>query len=317
MLPKRASPSLLTVLALLGIAAGLVLVPAISTGQAAGPGGPQDYLTFHNDAQRTGWYRAEKTLTPAKVKAGFGLIGSLQVPGKVYAQPLYVTNQPAKDGTTHDLVIIATATDQLYAVDDKTDQLVWHRSFTGGGVRQQSWSDFPGNGPCFDMSPDIGITGTPVVDRALERLFVVVATKEPTGFHLRLHAISLKDGSDVANVGPTEVTDSATNPLVNALFNNQRAALLESKGNVYVALADHCDWNAQVTHGWLLSFSATTLQRTGNLNSTKNNTILGTYFLGSPWMAGFGPAADSGGNVYFTTGNGSFDGLTSFSMSVI
>ncbi|MBV8750897.1 MAG: hypothetical protein JO103_14420 [Candidatus Eremiobacteraeota bacterium] len=275
----------------------------------------KDVLTFHGDNLRTGWFRGETTLTPTNVRASFGPLLTFRFPGKVYAQPLFVSGETVANGTTRDLVLIATAADQLYAVDGTTNALVWKRSFTNPpSVVQQSWVDTN----CMDVNPDVGIVGTPVVDRALDRLFVVVPTRETasgaTTYHLRLHAISLKNGADA--VSPVEVTGQTGSQQVSPLNNFQRAGLLEANGNVYVALASHCDKQTTVTHGWLLAYNATTLAQTGNLlNTTRTNPQ--NYFLGSPWMAGFAPAADAQGNIYFVTGNGPFNGSTSFAMSVM
>lgn len=81
---------------------------------------------------------------------------------------------------------------------------MWQRSFTnpGAGITQQSWSDTG----CRDVNPDVGIVGTPVIDRAKDRLYVVVPTKENGTFHTRLHAISPQNGADT--VTPAEVSAS-------------------------------------------------------------------------------------------------------------
>ena len=300
----------------------LALALAAFAQPAAASPSTQDNLTFHRDNARTGWYRHETALTASNVNAAsFGQIGVLSVVGKVYAQPLYVSGENVR-GRVRDLVIVASATDQLYAYDGATLAPVWHRSFISPPAsRQQLWNDFGGGkASCGDVSPDIGITGTPVVDRALDRLFVVVPTKEGNAFHMRLHAVSLKTGGDV--VAPVEVAATSGTQRVDPLGNFQRAGLLESGGAVYVALASHCDMQTSVTHGWLISYRATTLQQIGNLlNVTKlavsTSPSPPPYYLGSPWMAGFGPAADALGNVYFATGNGAFDGKTSFAMSVL
>jgi suppressor of ftsI len=302
-----------------------VTVNSPSTGGAA-----TDDLTFHQDPLRTGWNQHESTLTTANVASNaFAKLTSLSAPagspafGKVYAQPLYVTNEATSDGKTHNLVVIATSTDQVYAFDDKTYQVVWHRSFLGAGVTQQSWADTG----CYSPGPDVGITGTPVIDRGLDRIYAVVATKENGTFHQRIHAISLRSGAEAVNgsgaeVGPTDVTGTVTMSTggaasVDPLWNLQRPALLESAGNIYVALGSKCDWKDNFVHGWMLAYSASTLAMTGNLFDTSNsNDGSGTY-LASIWSA-YGPAADPQGNVYFSTGNGPNDNdVNSFGMSVV
>jgi len=297
-----------------------VSVNASSTGE------PADNITFHHDTARSGWYSNETTLTTANVaSSSFKLLARLAAPagmpalGKVYAQPLYVGDEATTDGKKHNLIIVATATDQVYAFDETTRAVVWEKNLTNpaAGITPQLATDLPG---CWDINPNIGIVGTPVIDRALDRLYVVVPTKENGAFHLRLHALALLSGNDA--VPPVEVT--ATVPLVtggsasvNAQFNYNRAALLEANGNIYVGLTSHCDFHSNVTHGWMLAFSSSSLSLTGNLiDVTAANTGTNSY-LGSLWGSGFGPAADASGNVYFATGNGPYDGVSDFSMTVL
>jgi len=286
---------------------------------AASSGNASDNLTFHHDNARQGWNRAETVLTPANVGAGtFGRLAYLSASGygKVYAQPLFAGNELV-GGTKHNLVLVATATDQVYAYDDRTLAIVWHRSFTNpaAGISQQTASDID----CFDVNPDIGIVGTPVIDRALDRMFVVVPTKENGAYHMRLHALSLQNGADV--VTPAEVSASVMlagntgTATTSAEHNFNRAALLEASGSIYVALGSHCDAYASTTHGWVLAYSSTSLAPAGTvINSTNGQS---TSYLGVPWMSGYGPAADGAGNVYFSTGNGPWDGVNAFSMSDI
>ncbi len=305
---------------------------AVSVNAPAGNGTSPDNLTFHQNAMRTGWYQAERQLTPANVAAAnFGLLATLAAPaglpafGKVYAQPLYVSGETAGDGSKHNLVVIATSSDQLYAYDDATRAIVWHRDFTNpaGGITQQMWTD----SGCGDVNPNVGIVATPVIDRARDVLYVVVPTKENGNFHLRLHAVSMKTGVEATDVngrqvGPTEVTATYAmaaggTASVDAANNFARSALLEANGNIYVGLSSHCDYKGNTTHGWMLAYSASSLQQTGNMLDITDSNAAGNYFLGSPWMSGFGPSSDAQGNIYFATGNGPFNGTSNLSMSVV
>jgi FtsP/CotA-like multicopper oxidase with cupredoxin domain len=297
---------------------------AVSVNQPSS-GSPADNITFHHDTGRTGWYPNETALTTSSVAGGtFGLLGTLAAPtgmpafGKVYAQPLYVQNQTTSDGKAHNLVIVATATDQVYAFDETTHAVVWETNFTNptAGITQQAWSD----SGCGDVNPDIGIIGTPVIDRTLGRLYAVVATKENGVFHLRLHALALASGADA--VSPVEVTATVAlatggTAVVDPEHNFNRAALLEANGNIYVGLSSHCDFAGNTTHGWMLSYSATTLALTGNMLDTTNANNGDDYYLGTVWQSGFGPAADASGNVFFVTGNGPYNGISNFAMTVI
>jgi FtsP/CotA-like multicopper oxidase with cupredoxin domain len=295
-----------------------VSVNASSTGSAL------DNLTFHQNAARLGWYQNEVALNTTTVaSSSFGLLGKLAAPsgmpafGKVYAQPLFVTNQTVSDGSVHNLIIIATETDQIYAFDETTQAVVWHRDFTGANVTPQSFED----SGCSDVNPVIGITGTPVIDRAQNKLYVVVATKENGNGVLRLHAVSLASGADA--VAPVPISGSvalATGGIaqIDPTFNFNRGALLEANGAVYVALGTHCDDHATTTHGWILAYNPSTLQQVNSIVDTTNaepDTV--GHFLGSPWMGGYGPSADAQGNIYIATGNGAFDGVNNFGDSVL
>ena len=288
------------------------------TVNASSGGSASDVTTFHNNNARQGWSQSETSLTTANVNANtFGERKFLTAAGygKVYAQPLFASNESI-DGSKHNLVLVATATDQVYAYDDRTYAVVWHRSFTNpaAGITQQVWTDL---GTCKDVNPDIGITGTPVIDRSLDRMFVVVPTKENGVFHQRLHAISLQTGADA--VTPVEVSASmelAGNQGVvstDAKHNYNRTALLEANGAIYVGFGSHCDGFQNITHGWLLAYKTSTLAPAGTVfNATDAQA---NNYLAALWMSGYGPAADSSGNVYFATGNGPWNGVSSFGMS--
>jgi FtsP/CotA-like multicopper oxidase with cupredoxin domain len=287
-------------------------------------GAAVDNVTFHQNAARQGWYQAETHLTSATVaSSSFGLLGTLSAPsgmpafGKVYAQPLYASAESI-GGTTHNLVIVSTATDLVYAFDDQTDAVVWARNFTNpsAGITQQLWSDTG----CGDVNPDIGIISTPVIDRARDTMYVVVATKENGVFHLRLHAISLQNGTD--SVAPVEVSASTTLATggvatTNPENNFSRTALLEANNTIYVGLGSHCDYIAGSTHGWIMGFSASNLAPAGSAINITNADPGNGYFLGAIWMSGFGPAADAQGNIYYVTGNGPWNGTTDFGMSLM
>lgn len=302
-----------------------VSVNAVVTGSA------QDNLTFHQNAARQGWYQAETALNTTNVAStSFGLIATLTAPsgmpafGKVYAQPLYVTNETVADGSSHNLVLVATSTDQLYAFDDVKRTVVWHRDFTNAaaGIRQQLSTDTA----CNDVNPNVGIVATPVVDRTLDRMYVAVPTYESGVFHLRLHAVSLKSGLEATGtsgtINPVEISGSATLTTggvatTSPEWNFSRAALLETNGNIYVGLGSHCDFQTGNTHGWLLAYNATTLAAAGNAVNLTDTSDGSFQYLGAVWGGGFGPAADAQGNVYATTGNGAYNGTTNFSMSAI
>ncbi len=276
-------------------------------GPGPGPGGAaaSDVLTWHNDAARTGQNLSETMLTPATVNAtAFGLKGMWAVDGVVDAQPLVVTGVMAA-GSAHDLVIAATEHDTVYAFDAHSGAVLWQQSMLGAG---ETTSDPRG---CGQISPEIGITSTPAIDRTLGphgTVFVVAATKSAGGQYIeRLHALDLASGAERAG-SPVVVQatypgtgDNSAGGIVtfDAASYDERAAVLVAGGAVVTAWGSHCD-NRPYT-GWIMSFDEATLAMRSVLNVTPNGEG------GAFWAAGSGPAADAGGSLYLLAGNGTFD----------
>lgn len=263
-----------------------------------------DVLMHHNDLARTGEMLAETTLTPANVRAAtFGKVAFLPADGKVDAQPLFVTNQSI-GGAVHNVVYVASEHNSVYAYDADTSALLWQVSLNGSG---ETSSD---DHNCQDFTPEIGITSTPVIDRnrgASGVLYVVAMTKDVSGgYHHRLHALDLSTGGEVLG-GPTEI--AATYPgngsgSVNGVLrfdpslHTERAALTLVGDTIYTGWTSHCMAGAYT--GWIMSYSANTLQQRGVLNVTPNGSA------GAVWMAGSGMASD-GTSIFVVDGDGSFD----------
>jgi hypothetical protein len=273
-------------------------------------------LTYHNDNARTGQNTNETILTPAVVgSTNFGKIFGHDVDGYVYAQPLVVTQVNIPGKGTHNVVYIATEHDSVYAFDADNDAganaaPLWQVSFINpaAGVTTASSSDVG----CTDLVPEIGITSTPVIDAATGTIYVEAKTRETTNgvatFYHRLHALDLTTGAEKFG-GPVVVQatvpgsgdgdDGTGHVPFNPLTQMNRSALLLSRGVVYIGCASHCDNGPY--HGWLLGYDAHTLAFSNVFNTTANGG------LGGIWMSGGGPAADTNGNIYLETGNGTFD----------
>lgn len=273
----------------------------------SGPSGPTasalDVLTFHNDNSRTGQDTNETTLTPSNVvSTGFGLIGSMNVDGHVDAEPLYVQGVTI-GGASHNVVYVATENDSLYAFDADNYAQLWHQSLLGTNESTPATSDVYG---CTQVSPQLGITATPVIDLSAGShgtIFAVAMSKDTNGnFHQRLHALDLTTGAEL-NSGPTEIQATYPNSGGQTTFAPQqyeeRAALLLLNGTVYLSWTSHCDDTPYT--GWIMGYSESTLQQTTVIDVTPNGSG------GAIWMAGDGPAADSSGNIYFLDANGTFD----------
>ena len=284
------------------------------------PSTSADILTFQYNLARTGVTSAETILTPANVTAGkFGKKASLPVDGYVYAQPLYVSRLTTATGP-RDVLFVATQHDSVYAFDATTTELLWHDSLLESGeVPVPSEDTLVG-----DISPEIGITGTPVIDRAAELLYVVSKAKRADKTYVqRLHVLRLADGTEapgapvvIAAQLPATSPDSDDGQLsFEALRHNQRAALALIGGRVVIAWASHGD--TEPYHGWLMAYDTTNLAKPPAAFVTTPDGLAGGI-----WMGASGPTADADGNIYVASGNGisgmdSDDTSSNYSLSAL
>jgi uncharacterized protein (TIGR03437 family) len=270
--------------------------------------GQVSVLTYHNDLSRTGQNLNETILTPPKVSSGqFGKLFSAAVDGQVFAQPLYMpgVNIPGKG--LHNVVFIATEHDSVYAFDADRDAAgpLWRASFLNFALGVTA---VPADSlACNVIMPEVGITGTPVIDPATGTLYVVAMTLEQFGqtYVQRLHALDVTTGAEKPG-SPVEIQasmagtgDGNTMVRFNPRFYKQRSGLLLLNGVVYTAWSSHCD--AGNYHGWVIGYDAETLQQVSVYTSTPN------WYAGSFWQGGAAPAADANGNIYVVSGNGTFD----------
>jgi hypothetical protein len=208
-------------------------------------------VTQHNDNGRMGQNISETILTPANVTAaGFGKLFSQTVDGTVHAQPLYVPNVNIPGKGTHNVVYVATEHDSVYAFDADNNggtngAPLWQVSFIdpSHGITTVSSGDVS----CGDFVPEIGITGTPVIDSATGTMYLTAKTKENGRFAQRLHALDITSGAEKFG-GPVLIKatikgsgDGSVNGKIsfNALKEGQRAGLLLQNGQVYVSWSSH------------------------------------------------------------------------------
>jgi Immunoglobulin domain/PQQ-like domain len=266
-----------------------------------------DVITYHYDNGRSGQNLNETILTPANVNATqFGKKGEFTVDGKVDAQPLYLS-QVAINGQMKNVLYVATEHGSVYAFDadsinGATSTVLWKSSTLGSG---ETTSDTRG---CSQVSPEIGITATPVIDRTRNAIYVVAMSKNASGrYFQRLHALNLSTGAELFS-GPQEITatypgtgdnSSGANVIFDPKQYKERPGLLQINGTIYTTWSSHCDIRPYTS--WVMAFSADTLAQTSVLNLTPNGND------GGIWMSGAGPAADTSGNLFFIIGNGTFD----------
>jgi hypothetical protein len=266
-------------------------------------------LTYHNDQARTGQNIDETILTPASVSSGqFGRLFSYAVDGQVYAQPLYLPGVIVPEKGIHNIVYVATEHDSVYAfdADNYLAAPLWHVSFLDAahGVNAASAADLG----CGSIVPEVGITGTPVIDPASGTLYVVAMTEEPggsSGYVQRLHALDVRTGAQRSG-SPVEIQasvpgrgDGNTVVQFKPWLYKQRAGLLLLNGVVYTTWSSHCDSGNY--HGWVIGYDAATLQQSTAYTNTPD------WDAGSIWQGGAAPAADANGNLYVVSANGTFD----------
>jgi uncharacterized protein (TIGR03437 family) len=276
-----------------------------------GLNGQVNVLTYHNDLSRTGQNLNETILTPENLLAGeFGPLFSHPVDGQVYGQPLYMWGLSVPGKGFHNVVFVATEHDSVYAFDADSNTgsnavPLWQSSFLNPAAGITSVP--AANLACKVITPEVGITGTPVIDPNTGTLYVVAMTLEDFGqtYVHRLHALDVATGFERPG-SPIEITASApgtgdgnTTVTFQPWLYKERAGLLLLNGVVYTSWGSHCDSGNY--HGWVIGYDAKTLQQVAVYTSTPN------WEEGSIWQSGAAPAADANGNIYIVTGNGTFD----------
>ena len=289
-----------------GTSASLTHSATLSLTVQAGPlTNAPDVTTYHYNNSRDGLNAQETILTQSNVNSTqFGKIGFYSVDGKVDAQPLYLANIVA-GGQLRNVLYVATEHGSVYAFDADNGTQLWKTSILGTG---ETPSD---NHGCSQITPEIGITSTPVIDRkqgANGTIFIVGMSKDANAaYHQRLHALDITTGAEISGspteIGATYPGTGANSQSGNVIFDPgqyaERAALLLLNGNIYMGWTSHCDIGLYT--GWVMAYSESTLQQTQVLNLTPNGSD------GSIWMSGDGLAADSQGNIYLLDANGTFD----------
>ena len=281
------------------------LVSTLSLAQVA-------VTTYHNDTYRSGANTAETTLNQANVnQQTFGKRLTLPVQGYVYAQPLYVPNLNI-GGKSHNVVFIATEHLQVYAFDADTGQQLWHNNYMGNFSVTSTLPVNSADVSCTDLIPEIGITGTPVIDLNTNTMYLVTKQKllqkliQKVSYQQVVHALDITTGRDkishsiTAKVPGTGKGSNGGYLTFDPLVQSQRPALLLENGEVFISFASHCDLFNY--HGYLMSFDKTSLAPTGVHVTTPDGED------GGYWASGAGPAADSTGDIYFASGNGDYTG---------
>ena len=304
---------------------GLAVAASLATHPASAQ--TADVLKSHNDLANTGQNLRETTLTPALLRSGqFDLLFRVPMDAEVgpnvahnlsgvqiYAQPLYMAGLSLPDGTRHNVLFVATEHDTVYAFDADTGAPLWKRTDIADGLKHQT---FPGNG---DLQPEIGITGTPVIDPTTGTLYLVTLTRTggglaPADFHQKLIALDCATGADkFAPNFPIEIKATSmgtegrpeTGPIpFRPDLANQRCGLVLNNGKIYIAWASFQDKGPY--HGWVMAYDA----RSGTQKAALNISPSVAQYGAGIWQSGGAPSIDDAGNLFISTGNGVFDAPT-------
>ena len=268
----------LTAVAAAGPAGAAASRTAAHAAASSGPAG--DETTGSQNNLRDGWDPNEPALTQAAVGGGqFGQVFKTAVNGQVYAQPLVV-------GHT---VIVATENDWVYGLNATTGAVQWSTS-VGKAYHITS---------CADLTPNIGITSTPVYDPNTGSVYVMAMVKETSGWQFRLIGLDVGTGAITLQ---QPITGSPTNDShisFHPIPQDQRTALLLLNGWVYTAFASHCDHTPYA--GYVSGV---------NVEQTPVKTTLWTDEAGVSedqagiWQSQGGLVSDGAGRIFFTSGNG-------------
>jgi len=271
-----------------------------------------DVLTQHNDNSRTSLNLSETILTTANVnQSTFGRLYSRAVDDQIYAQPLYATGVTVPGKGTHNVVYVATVNNSVYAfdADDATQSALWQVNFNdlANNIRPVFHTDVgQACGNYVDFSGNVGIVGTPVIDKSTNTMYLVARTVEGVNktFVQKLHALDITTGAEkfggpvtiAASVAGTGSGSSGGQVTFNPQTENQRAALTLVNGKVLIAWASHCDTGPY--HGWVMAYNANNLTRAWAFCNTANGNN------GGIWQSGNGMVVDDAGNIFVSCGNG-------------
>jgi hypothetical protein len=258
-------------------------------------------LTWRNDNSRSGVNSKELVLAPGTVNfSSFGKLFSCPIDGYAYAQPLYVPNLTIAGIGTHNVVLVATEKDSIFAFDADASPCLrlWQTSLIPPGSQAIETPNLQIANT--DIVPFVGITGTPVIGGSTPTLYAVAASQTIAAnpaYSVQLHALDLTTvPAAVAPPGVEIAVPAGQSAVFNAMVENQRPALLLDNGTVYVGFGSYGGLGDY--HGWLFAYQADSLVPTGFFDVTPGLT------LGGIWQSGGGPSADANHNVYVATGDG-------------
>jgi hypothetical protein len=272
-------------------------------------------VTTHNYDDSRDNVNPRETKLKASTLTSLHAAISPDLQGLIYTQPLYVSNLVTSKGSKN-VVFVATEENWVYALDGDhiNNPPLWQTNLNNAGETNLPVSQLPGG--CNTIKPEVGVTGTPVVDLTKNLLFVVSAHFNTSTQTLtqRLNVLKLADGTAAATALDIPTALQTIGLKLDPEVQQQRAALaLAHDANqnplIYVAWASYCDMEMYSGKVAAFEFAGTLSALAGfDDEAAGGKPIPGPK--GGIWMSGAAPAvvtnAESQASVFLSTGNGYF-----------
>jgi hypothetical protein len=237
-----------------------------------------NWITYHGDAEATGVDPGSTKLLPSRPAWT-----SPALDGHLYGEPLVA------DGR----VVAATENNTVYVMAADSGMVLWSNHLATPVPSRDL--------PCGDISPEVGITGTPVIDLTRHEIFVdadtLVSGPAASGGVEASHRLF---GLDLFT-GKVELNEPAMPSAgEDQLAQLQRPGLALDKGYVVIAYGQNtgdCPGPNGPAHGYVVSIP----EAGGQLQSFQ---IGSGRDRGAVWMGGSSPVVDPHGNIYVATADG-------------
>jgi len=236
---------------------------------ASGPGAPASWRVYHGNPAGTGFAAPVTAVT-----TGRRAWTSPTLDGQIYGEPLLFAGR----------VYVATENDTVYALSAATGAVAWSAHL----ARPVPSGDLP----CGDISPAVGITGTPVIDPSRDEIFVV-ADELVRG--VPAHVLAGLS----ATTGKTEMTQDVDPAGADTAALLQRTGLTLDDGRVVFGMGGN--------FGDCASYRGRVMAapETGGRPLVFTVDAGPGRSQGAVWMGGAAPVVDSAGHVWVAAGNGS------------
>jgi outer membrane protein assembly factor BamB len=263
-----------TVAAAVAIALPITAAHATSSGSSSSAGFGSDWLVYHQDPLGGGVDPSGTDLSPATPAWTSGTLD-----GALFGEPLVDSGR----------VIVATEDDTVYELAADAGAVIWS---THVGTPVPS-----GNLPCGDISPTVGITGTPVIDPARDEVFAVTDERAGSSAQHFLVGLDLDSGAVLLH-------QAISLPGSDQSAQLQRTGLALDGTRVVMGFGGNSG-DCGNYHGWVVS-----VPEGGGAEQTFEVASASGDSQGAVWMGGAAPIVDGAGNIWVATGNSAFSSST-------